>query len=204
MWFSGLVQFTPRDAMWNSNYGAIGPGLPYAVGAQLAVGDTRRVVLVTGDSSIMFHISELETAVRENLPLICIVAVDHAWGIEVASYRANFGDDTSTPGAKWNSQVRLDTVAKGFGAHGEFVERAEDIGPAVERSLASGKPALIHVEIDANANSSFSASPGIPGFMEFRTWYGEEGDNLGFPGAAAIAPSAAKEDEAAMNKGSGY
>ena len=204
MWFSGLVQFTPRDAMWNSNYGAIGPGLPYAVGAQLAVGDKRRVVLVTGDSSILFHISELETAARENLPLICVVAVDHAWGIEVASYKANFGDDTSTPGAKWNPQVRLDTVARGFGAHGEFVERAEDIGPAVERSLASGKPALIHVEIDATANSSFGGTPGIPGFMEFRTWYGEEGDNLGFAGTPPAAVPVAKDDDAAMNKGSGY
>lgn len=205
MWFAGLVQFTPRDGMWNSNYGAVGPGLPYAVGAQLAVGKDRRVVLVTGDSSILFHISELETAVREDLPLICIVAVDHAWGIEVASYKANFGADTSTPGAKWNQQVRLDTVAKGFGAHGEYVDRAEDIGPAVKRALASGKAALIHVEIDAEANSSFGGSPGIPGFMEFRTWYGEEGDNLGFAGtppAAAAAPS--EDDEPAMNKGSGY
>ncbi len=204
MWFSGLVQFTPRDAMWNSNYGAVGPGLPYAVGAQLAVGDKRRVVLVTGDSSIMFHVSELETAVRENLPLICVVAVDHAWGIEVASYKANFGDNTSTPGAKWNSQVRLDTVAKGFGAHGEYVDRAEDIGPAVERALASGKAALIHVEIDANANQSFAGSPGIPGFLEFRTWYGEEGDNLGFAGTPPAVASAANEDDPAMNKGSGY
>ena len=49
MWFSGLVQFTPRDAMWNSNYGAIGPGLPYAVGAQLATGKDRRGGGVTGD-----------------------------------------------------------------------------------------------------------------------------------------------------------
>ncbi|GGC09686.1 acetolactate synthase large subunit [Novosphingobium endophyticum] len=202
MWFSGLLQCVPRDAMWNSNYGAVGPGLPYAVGAQLAVGDKRRVVLVTGDSSILFHISEIETAVRENLPVICIVAVDHAWGIEVASYKANFGPETKKPGAHWNSKVRLDKTAESFGAYGEYVERAEDVGPAVERALASGKPAVIHCVIDADANSSFS---GLPGFMEFRTWYGEEGDNLGFAGTPPAATAQADgADDAPVNQGSGY
>ena len=180
MWFSALLQWTPRDAMWSSNWGAIGNGLPMAVGAQLAVGDTKRVVLLTGDSAFLFHISELETAVRKNLPLICIVAVDHAWGIEAASYKANFGDDTSTPEARWGNSVRLDKTAESFGAHGEYVDRAEDIGPAVERALASGKPAVIHVEVDPAANSTFN---GIPGFLEFRNWFGEEGDFLGVPGA---------------------
>lgn len=186
MWFSALLQWTPRDAMWSSNWGAIGNGLPMALGAQLAVGDKKRVVLLTGDSAFLFHISELETAVRKNLPLICIVAVDHAWGIEAASYKANFGEDTPTPEARWGNAVRLDKTAESFGAHGEFVDRAEDIGPAVERALASGKPAVIHVEVDPAGNSTFN---GIPGFLEFRNWFGEEGDFLGVPGAA-VAPVA--------------
>ena len=200
MYFGALLQITPRDAMWNSNYGAIGPGLPYAVGAQLAVGNARRVILLTGDSSILFHIAELETAVRKQLPVVCIVAVDHAWGIEVASYKANFGADCSAPEARWNTQVRLDKTAESFGAHGEYVERAEDIAPAVQRALASGKPALIHVAVDPLTNGSFA---GLPGFAEFRTWYGEEGDNLGVTGAtthnATQAPGAAP-----VTRGGGY
>ena len=181
MWFSALLQWTPRDSMWSSNWGAIGNGLPMALGAQLAVGDKRRVALLTGNSAFLFHISELETAVRKNLPLICIVAVDHAWGIEAASYKANFGDNTATPEARWGAEVRLDKTAQSFGAHGEYVDRAEDIGPAVQRALASGKPAVIHVEVDQLANSTFA---GIPGFLEFRNWFGEDGDFLGVPGAA--------------------
>ncbi|WP_217705067.1 thiamine pyrophosphate-binding protein [Peristeroidobacter soli] len=197
MYFGALMHNPPRDLMWNSNYGAVGPGLPYAIGAQVAVGNSRRVVLLTGDSSILFHISELETAVRKNLPVICIVAVDYAWGIEVASYKANFGPDCTATEAKWNTQVRLDKTAESFGAHGEYVEKAEDIGPAVTRALESGKPALIHVVIDKASVQSFSE---LPGFAEFRTWYGEEGDNLGVP--AAPAPSQAQA--APITKGSGY
>lgn len=196
MYFSALMQIAPRDAMWASNYGAIGPGFPYALGAQLAAGDKRRVVLLTGDSSMMFHIAEFETAVRKNLPVVCVVAVDHAWGIEVASYKANFGANTPTPEAKWHGGVRLDRTAESLGAHGEYVTQAEDIAPAVERALASGKPALVHVEIDPNANSIITD---IPGFLEFRTWYGEDGDNLGVVGATA-APSAGGKGQG----GSGY
>ncbi len=195
MYFSALMQIAPSDAMWASNYGAIGPGFPYALGAQLGVDDARRVVLLTGDSSMMFHIAEFETAVRKNLPVVCVVAVDHAWGIEVASYKANFGAETSTPEAKWGSQVRLDKTAESLGAYGEYVERVEDIGPAVERALASGRPALVHVEIDASANSVIAD---IPGFLEFRTWYGEEGDNLGVVGSAPTS------DGGKDQGGSGY
>ena len=181
MWASALVQFTPRDSMWSSNWGAIGNGLPMAIGAQLAVGTARRAVVLTGDSAFLFHISEIETAVRKNLPIICIVSVDHAWGLEAASYKANFGENTPTPEARWSNEVRLDLTAISFGAHGEYVERAEDLAPAVERALASGKPAVIHVEVDQMASASFE---GIPGFKEFRAWFGEEGDFLGVPGAA--------------------
>ncbi|MEO6091565.1 MAG: thiamine pyrophosphate-binding protein, partial [Novosphingobium sp.] len=185
MWASALVQFIPRDSMWSSNWGAIGNGLPMAIGAQLAVGDTRRAVLLTGDSAFLFHISELETAVRKKLPIICIVTVDHAWGLEAASYKANFGENTSTPEARWSNEVRLDLTAESFGAHGEYVEKLEELAPAVQRALASGKPAVIHVEVDQMAASSFD---GIPGFLEFRAWFGEEGDFLGVPGVAPAAP----------------
>lgn len=192
MWASALVQFIPRDSMWSSNWGAIGNGLPMAMGAQMAVGPKRRAVLMTGDSAFLFHISEIETAVRKNLPIICIVSVDHAWGLEAASYKANFGENTSTPEARWGATVRLDKTAESFGAHGEYVEKLEDLAPAVERAFASGKPAVIHVEVDQMASSSFE---GIPGFAEFRAWFGEEGDFLGVPGVAPAAPAGAGSTE---------
>lgn len=201
MWASALVQFTPRDSMWSSNWGAIGNGLPMAMGAQMAVGDKRRAVLLTGDSAFLFHISEIETAVRKNLPIICIVSVDHAWGLEAASYKANFGENTPTPEARWSNEVRLDKTAISFGAHGEYVEKLEDLAPAVERAYASGKPAVIHVEVDQMASASFD---GIPGFAEFRAWFGEEGDFLGVPGDAPPPAAAASGSGGSTESSSGY
>ena len=71
-------------------------------------------------------------------------------------------------GVHWGKQVRFDKIAEGFGCHGEYVEREEDIGPAIARAFASGKPGVIHVPIDPEANSTE-----MPSYAEFRTWYAE-------------------------------
>lgn len=159
-------QATPHDILWSPNFGHLGTGLPYAIGAQLAVGGDRRVVLLSGDSSFLFHISELETAVRKNLPVISIVGCDYAWGTEVRGYRAVLGPQSPETEAHWGKQLRLDKIAEGFGAHGEYVERAEDIAPAIARALNSGKPAVVHVPIDGDANAR-----DVPGHSEYLTWY---------------------------------
>ncbi|WP_067693832.1 thiamine pyrophosphate-binding protein [Nocardia jejuensis] len=161
-------QAKPHDVIWNQNFGHLGTGLPYAVGASVAQGGTRPVMLVTGDSSFQFHIAELETAARLNLPLVCVVAVDYAWGLEVGVYKRTFGQGSLETGVHWSTATRLDQVAEGFGCYGEYVERDEDIAPAIKRAYASGKPGVIHVAVDPKANSEE-----MPSYDEFRTWYAE-------------------------------
>ncbi|BBY75525.1 acetolactate synthase large subunit [Mycolicibacterium parafortuitum] len=161
-------QTKPRDVIWNQNFGHLGTGLPYAVGASVAEGRKRPVMLLTSDSAFLFHIAELETAVRENLPLVCVVGVDHQWGLEVGVYKRTFEQPSPQPGVHWSKDVRLDKVAEGFGCHGEYVEKDDEIGPAIQRAFASGKPAVVHVCIDPKANSEE-----MPKYDRFRTWYAE-------------------------------
>lgn len=165
-------QAKPHDVLWNQNYGHIGTGLPYATGAMIADratnGRERPGMLMTSDSSFMFHIAELEVAVRLNLPLVCVVAVDNQWGLEVGIYRGVFGEGTTEPGVHWSNKVRFDKIAEGFGAYGEYVTKADDIAPAIERAYANGGPAVIHVVIDPKANATDK-----PQYSEFRTWYAE-------------------------------
>lgn len=59
-------QAKPRDVIWNQNFGHLGTGLPYAVGASIAEGGKRPVMLLTSDSAFLFHIAELETAARQD------------------------------------------------------------------------------------------------------------------------------------------
>ncbi|MFC1402779.1 MULTISPECIES: thiamine pyrophosphate-binding protein [Streptacidiphilus] len=161
-------QAKPHDVMWNQNFGHLGTGLPYAIGASVAEGRRRPLMLITGDSSFQFHIAELETAARLNLPLVCVVAVDYAWGLEVGVYKRTFGQGSLETGTHWSTRTRLDKVAEGFGCYGEYVETDEEIGPAIKRAYASGRPGVIHVAVDPKANSEE-----MPSYDEFRTWYAE-------------------------------
>jgi acetolactate synthase I/II/III large subunit len=161
-------QAKPHDVMWNQNFGHLGTGLPYAVGASVADGGKRPLMFITGDSSFQFHLAELETAARLNLPLVCVVAVDYAWGLEVGVYKRTFGQGSLETGTHWSKETRFDKVAEGFGCYGEYVERDEDIAPAIKRAYASGKTAVIHVAVDPKANSEE-----MPSYDEFRTWYAE-------------------------------
>ena len=138
-------QAKPRDVIWNQNFGHLGTGLPYAVGASVAEGGKRPVMLLTSDSAFLFHIAELETAARQNLPLVCVVGVDHQWGLEVGVYKRTFEQPSPQPGVHWSKDVRFDKIAEGFGCHGEYVEKEDEIGPAIERAYASGKTAVVHV-----------------------------------------------------------
>ena len=169
-------QCKPHDVIWNQNYGHIGTGLPYANGAMLADiaenGPGRPGMLVTSDSSFLFHIGELEVAVRKNLPLVCVVAVDFQWGLEVGVYKRTFGQGTAETGTHWSDKVRFDKIAEGLGARGEFVRTADEMGPAIARAYAhidaGGGPSVIHVPIDPKANSEE-----MPKYERFRTWYAE-------------------------------
>ena len=72
--------------------------------------------------------------------------------------------------ARWGKQVRFDKIAEAYGAHGEYVERREDIVSAVERALASGIPAVVQIPVNSEINALE-----VPGFEEFATWYGDKG-----------------------------
>jgi thiamine pyrophosphate-dependent acetolactate synthase large subunit-like protein len=115
-------QAKPHDVIWNQNYGHIGTGLPYATGAMLAdqaaTGKQRPGMLLTSDSSFLFHVGELEVAVRKNLPLVIVVGVDFQWGLEVGVYKRTFGHGTKETGVHWSDKVRFDKIAEGFGAAG--------------------------------------------------------------------------------------
>jgi acetolactate synthase-1/2/3 large subunit len=122
--------------------GHLGVGLPYALGAKLAFPDAKAVVL-SGDGALGFSVMEMETAVRYQIPVVVVVANDAAFGVEVYYQQKWFGPDRVVGTELTNT--RWDLLAESLGAHGEFVEAAEQLRPALERAFASGKPACVNV-----------------------------------------------------------
>jgi acetolactate synthase-1/2/3 large subunit len=132
--------------MINGVAGSIGGSLPMAAGARVA-DPANPVFAVLGDGTFGFHMSEIETAVRLNLPYVAIVGTDCRWNAEYRLQVRDYGPNR-TYGCELDP-TRYDLAAAALGGHGELVTRVEDLGPAIERSLASGKAAVVNVMIDS-------------------------------------------------------
>jgi len=136
----------PKEGSWMDPgpLGTLGVGMPFALAAQLAHPD-KRVVIVYGDGSFGLNGFEFDTAVRFNLPIVGVVGNDGAWGQMMRPQGAVYGWDRLQ--ATLLNYTRYDKVVEALGGHGEYVTRPEEIRPALDRAAASGKPALVNVEI---------------------------------------------------------
>jgi len=134
----------PGDVMGVTSgpMGCLGVGLPFALAAKSAAPD-RNVFLMVGDGAFGLNAVEMDTAVRHNLPVVAVVVNDGAWGMIKAAQIGMYGKDRLV--ASELKDVRYDKWVEGFGGHGEFVEKPGDIRPALERALASGKPACVNI-----------------------------------------------------------
>src|SRR5690606_36454285 len=129
----------------NGVAGSIGAGLPFALAARAAKPDVP-VVAVMGDGTFGFHPAEFDTAVRYRLPFVAVVGNDARWNAEYQIQVRDYGADR-TIGCDL-LPTRYDLVAAAFGGHGERVDSAAGLLPAVERSLASGLPACVNVALE--------------------------------------------------------
>ena len=110
--------------------GHLGVGQGFAIGAQLAFPD-RRVIQVTGDGAIGFHIQEWDTMVRHNLPIVTVVLNNACWGMSIHGQHAVYGADGDVISRL--APTRYDLVAEGFGAFGQHVTDVAEIGTAMTR-----------------------------------------------------------------------
>ena len=139
----------------NGLSGSIGSALPLALGARLRHPD-RPVIAALGDGTFGFHAFELDTALRAGLPVVAVVGNDARWNAEHQLQLQHYGAARAV--ACELNPSRYDLVAAALGGYGEHVERPEDLGPALERALASGLPACVNVMIDGVAAPTYRAT----------------------------------------------
>jgi len=145
--YSVLPPTRPRSYHSILELGMLGTGIPSAVGAKLSAPD-RDVVCITGDGAAGFNIMEMQTAAREKLAITTIVFAEGSWTMEEPNELELYGKTFGTA----QGEIRWDLVAQGLGCHSEFVERIEELEPALRRAREHDGPSLICVRTDHDAN----------------------------------------------------
>lgn len=128
--------------------GGVGWGLPGAMGAKLAYPE-KDVLLLSGDGSFGFTPAELESAVRQELPFVAVVANDSAWGSVYSNQRDQYGERGVI--ASELGPISYDEVAEGFGANGRRAERRSEIAEAVEAGFSAETPTVVDVPVSVAA-----------------------------------------------------
>ena len=125
----------------------LGAGIPYGMAAKAAYPESKVLVFI-GDGAFGFYAMEYDTCIRHNLPITTVMGNDSTWGIDktfqLAYYNRAVGTDLRT--------IRYDKMVDAIGGYTEYVEAANEVGPAVGRALASGQPSLVNVTVRSGAS----------------------------------------------------
>jgi acetolactate synthase-1/2/3 large subunit len=161
------VGLAARTYLDSGAFGCLGVGVPYAIAAALAY-PGRQVIAVNGDGAFGFNAMEIDTAVRHGARAVFIVSNNAAWNIERYDQEVNYGGRVVGTTLRHSDYAAL---ARALGAHGERVERAEDLPAALERALKNA-PAVIDVVTSQSAVSS-DAKKGlgyVPDYQPLEAW----------------------------------
>ena len=146
----------PNTLLSTFKFGMLGAGVAQALGAAVALPE-RQVVCIIGDGAMGFHPQEIETAVRNQLKVIYLVLCDKAWGMVKINQSFSLHPIKTVllkslpPGQNIGTElgeIEFDKLAIAMGAHGERVSDPNELKPALERCRASGRCAVIHVDVN--------------------------------------------------------
>jgi acetolactate synthase I/II/III large subunit len=164
IWTGAMVEFKRPGQRLIRCAGSLGWGFPGALGVKCALPDTP-VVCFAGDGGFYYHLAELETAARYGINLVTIVNNNASLNQEIPHFDRAYGGDLDERGREMWGFNKMDfaKVAESLGCLGIRVEQPREMGPALERALAAGRPVVIDTVTDHRAFSP-------------RTWTGASGD----------------------------
>ena len=145
--FAGRYISSSQPGRWMDPgpYGCLGTGMGYAMAARVAHPDAQVCVLL-GDGAAGFSLMDVDSLVRLGLPVVMVCGNNGIWGLEKFPMQEIY--DGWDVAADLQPGLRYDDVVRALGGAGETVEKAADIGPALDRAFASGVPYLVNVLTD--------------------------------------------------------
>lgn len=174
VWCAHYYRNARPDAIHSTfKFGMLGAGVGQALGLKAAHPD-RPVVCIIGDGAMGMHPQEIETAVRENLPVVYVVLCDRQWGMVKLTQQFGIGDLRAAMGIQAEGtintdfeEIRFDQLAMAMGAHGDRVADPAELDATLRRALDSGRPAVVHVDVEPTAHLF------APNLLEFKEMHGE-------------------------------
>ena len=163
----------PNSVFSTFKFGMLGAGLGQALGLK-AAHPQRPVYCIIGDGAMGMHLQEIETAVRQQLPVVFVVLCDRQWGMVKLTQQVGLGPIREVLGVTSEGtinadlgEIRFDEVARAMGGHGERVSAPAELEPALRRALEAGRVAVVHVDVDPAQHLL------APGLLEFKEMHQE-------------------------------
>jgi len=145
IWTGTMVDFNGGGQTYLRAAGSLGWAFPASLGAKCAAGD-RKVICFTGDGGFYYHLPELETARRYNIPAVIVINNNSGFGQNLTGVHRISGN---RPGRGEElihfGPTDFALVAKSFGVRGIRVEQPGEIGPALQQALAADGPVVVDV-----------------------------------------------------------
>ena len=118
--------------------GALGAGLPLAMGAKVARPDSPALA-ICGDGGFLYTAAELSSAVQSGINVVALVVNDSKFGILEPQQKEQFGRTTMID----LHNPDFVKLAESFGAYGVCVDSVDEVGPAIRDAFASDRPAVV-------------------------------------------------------------
>ena len=136
----------PRNFITSGGLGTMGYGIPAAIGAKAARPEAT-VVCVDGDGCFQMTQQELATAVLESLPIV-VVLINNGYLGMVTQWQDMFFDERRSHVHLTHQVPDYAKLAEAYGAVGLTVSSEDELGPALEAALASGRTAVVDCRVD--------------------------------------------------------
>jgi acetolactate synthase I/II/III large subunit len=148
MWMARLYPtYNPNTCLISNGLSTMAWTVPGAIAAKLACPD-RRVLVATGDGAFMMSSQEIETALRQRIPLVVLVWVDDDYGLIRWKMELELGESHDTA---FNNPDFV-AYAESFGARGYQITAAAELLPALREALAQDTVSVIACPVDYSAN----------------------------------------------------
>ncbi len=147
MWSAQYVHHVnPRGFLTSGGLGTMGYGYGAAIGAKVALGDSKKVVHITGDGSFHMNLNEACTAVSYNLPVITVIMNNTVLGMVRQWQRCFYGKRFAATDP--HRQTNFVKLAEAFGAKGYHAETIAEFKDAFSEALKANGPVWIECAID--------------------------------------------------------